>query len=95
MSNLLLWIVLLPLLGFLVNGVLSTRLGGQRLRGEGLVNLVACALPAASFALTAVGFAQLLASGAPHVEATYVWAEIGGRKVRQLVQQPFVFSIQK
>jgi len=80
MSNLLAWIVLLPLAGFVINGVLGTRLGGRRV-GPGVVGLLACALPLLSFALTVVCFAQLAASGAPRIEASYTWAEIGGRRL--------------
>jgi NADH-quinone oxidoreductase subunit L len=79
-SSLLGLIVLLPLLGFLFNGVLATRLGGRRL-SEPVVNLVACALPLASFVLTLVCFAQLLSGATPLIEATYTWAEIGGRRL--------------
>jgi NADH-quinone oxidoreductase subunit L len=76
-------IVLLPLLGFLFNGVLSTRLtraATGRPPGEGLVNLVGCALPLASFVLTVVCFFQLESSGRALLEATYEWATIGDRR---------------
>ncbi|MDH4060619.1 MAG: NADH-quinone oxidoreductase subunit L [Aquincola sp.] len=71
-------IVALPLAGFLFNGILSTRLGGERLN-ETAVNLVACALPGVSFVLTLVCFMQLETSGKPLIEATYTWATIGGQ----------------
>jgi NADH-quinone oxidoreductase subunit L len=77
-------IVVLPLLGFLLNGVLATRLtqgGDGRRFGEGAVNFIACALPLASFALTLVALTQLLSSGAPRIEATYTWAVIDGRSL--------------
>ena len=77
-SQLLGLIVLLPLVGFLFNGVLATRLGGQRL-SETVVNFVACALPALSFVLTVVCFMQLQGGGQPLLEATYTWATIGGQ----------------
>ena len=77
MSDPLFLIVLLPLLGFLINGVLSTRLGGERLN-ESAVNFIACALPGLSFALTVWCFFQLQDSGKPLIEATYTWATIGG-----------------
>jgi NADH-quinone oxidoreductase subunit L len=77
-SQLLGLIVLLPLVGFLFNGVLATRLGGQRLN-ETMVNVVACALPALSFVLTVVCFMQLEGGGRPLLEATYTWATIGGQ----------------
>ena len=42
-------IVLLPLLGFLLNGVLATQLGGNRV-GKSFVTVVGCGLPILSFA---------------------------------------------
>jgi NADH-quinone oxidoreductase subunit L len=77
-SHLLGLIVLLPLVGFLFNGLLATRLGGQRLN-ETAVNFIACALPALSFVLTVICFLQLQGGGAPLIEATYTWATIGGQ----------------
>ena len=79
MNHLLLAIVLLPLLGFVVNGVLGTRFGGK-LFGEAPVNVIACALPAASFALTVFAFSTLLATNAPLIEATYTWATFGNQR---------------
>jgi NADH-quinone oxidoreductase subunit L len=76
MNHLLLAIVLLPLLGFVVNGVLGTRFGGK-LFGEGPVNVIACALPAASFVLTVFAFTTLLTTKTPLIEATYTWATFG------------------
>jgi NADH-quinone oxidoreductase subunit L len=81
MTSLLTLIVLLPLLGFLFNGLFATRLGGARLHSEAIVGFVACALPLAAFALALVAFAKLMGSGQPVVELTYRWAEIGGRKL--------------
>ena len=43
-------IVLLPLLGFLLNGVLATRLGGNRV-GKPFVTAVGCGLPILAFVL--------------------------------------------
>ena len=42
-------IVLLPLLGFVLNGILATRLGGN-VAGNRFVTVVGCGLPIASFA---------------------------------------------
>ncbi len=70
-------IVLLPLLGFVLNGVLATRLGGNRV-GKGFVTVVGCGLPIASFALVLMAFSQLRAADyAPWVEVAYRWALIG------------------
>jgi NADH-quinone oxidoreductase subunit L len=72
-------IVLSPLIGFLINGILATRFAGQRF-GPRFVSVVACAMPLLSFALTLSCFMQLLASGGtPLIEASYTWAEIGGK----------------
>ena len=65
-------IVLLPLLGFLANGLAGARLG------RGFVNLVGCGLPAASFLLAVYAFLSLGAAGdAVLVETLYTWASFG------------------
>jgi len=64
-------IVLLPLLGFLLNGVLATRLGGN-LVGKRFVTVVGCGLPLAAFALTVQALFELQGQGyAPLVETAY------------------------
>ena len=73
------FIALLPLAGFLLNGTLSTALGGQRV-GHRFVNVVACGLPLASFVITVLSFLALRANGyAPLVEPVYRWTSIGGQ----------------
>ncbi|MBL8325183.1 MAG: NADH-quinone oxidoreductase subunit L [Rubrivivax sp.] len=82
-AHLLAWIVLLPLAGFVLNGVLGTRLRGHdaaRLGPRG-VGFIACALPIGSFMLTLAALAQLQAAGQPFVDATYTWARFGDRSV--------------
>jgi len=70
-------IVLLPLLGFLLNGILATRLGGNRV-GNSFVSVVGCGLPIVSFALVVKACFDLSAGGyAPLVEIAYRWAQIG------------------
>src|SRR5664279_5417521 len=70
-------IVLLPLLGFVLNGTLATRLGGD-VAGKGFVTVVGCGLPLASFALVVKTLADLHGGGyAPIVEVAYRWAQIG------------------
>jgi len=70
-------IVLLPLLGFVLNGLLATRLGGNRV-GPRFVSVVGCGLPIASFALVVKALLDLRAGGwAPLVEIAYRWALIG------------------
>ncbi|MCK6430492.1 MAG: hypothetical protein L6Q72_15595, partial [Burkholderiaceae bacterium] len=64
-------IVLLPLLGFLVNGLLGNALGKR------FVSVVGCGLPLASFVLAVLTFRALEAGGAPIVEVAYTWALIG------------------
>ena len=70
-------IVLLPLLGFVLNGLLATRLGGNRV-GPRFVSVVGCGLPIASFVLVVKALLELRAGGwAPLVETVYRWALIG------------------
>ena len=70
-------IVLLPLLGFVLNGLLATRLGGNRV-GPRFVSVVGCGLPIASFLLVVKALLDLRAGGwAPLVEIAYRWALIG------------------
>ncbi len=70
-------IVLLPLLGFVLNGVLATQLGGNRV-GKRFVTVVGCGLPILSFLLVVKAFSDLQAGGyAPLVEVAYRWALIG------------------
>ncbi|MCX8113734.1 MAG: NADH-quinone oxidoreductase subunit L [Burkholderiaceae bacterium] len=64
-------IVLLPLAGFVVNGLLGNALGKR------FVSLVGCGLPIASFALAVLAFRALEAGGAPIVETFYTWAVVG------------------
>ncbi|MBK6981964.1 MAG: NADH-quinone oxidoreductase subunit L [Betaproteobacteria bacterium] len=65
-------IVLLPLLGFLVNGLAGNRLGKR------FVSVVGCGLPAIAFAVTVKCFLDLRAGGwAPIAETAYVWAMVG------------------
>ena len=62
----------LPLLGFLVNGLLGRRLPTS------IVSLVACGLPALAFVLTLMLFFDLRAGGAPVVLNLYTWAVTSG-----------------
>jgi NADH-quinone oxidoreductase subunit L len=64
-------IALLPLAGFLVNGLFGNRFG------KTFVTLVGCGLPLAAFGLTIAAFVELQASGQPIVEVVYTWALIG------------------
>src|SRR5512134_1925212 len=64
-------IVLLPLAGFLVNGLVGNRLGKRA------VSIIGCGLPLISFAITVALFIQLVASGQPRIEAAYTWAAFG------------------
>ncbi|MEO8081412.1 MAG: proton-conducting transporter membrane subunit, partial [Caldimonas sp.] len=70
-------IVLLPLLGFVLNGILATRLGGN-LVGKRFVTVVGCGLPLIAFALVVASLVELRTGGyAPLVEVAYRWAQIG------------------
>ncbi len=70
-------IVLAPLAGFAVNGLVGTRFGGERV-GKRFVTVVGCALPALSFLLAVKCFADLMAAGAPLAEVAYTWTIIAG-----------------
>jgi len=70
-------IVLLPLMGFLLNGVFATALGGHRF-GNRLAAIVGCGFPIAAFVLTVNALLTLQAGGyAPLIEPLYRWATIG------------------
>ncbi|QJR14209.1 NADH-quinone oxidoreductase subunit L [Usitatibacter palustris] len=71
-TSLLTAIVLLPLAGFLLNGLLGNRLGKR------FVTFVGCGLPIAAFAVTLKCFFDLRAAGgAPLVETVYTWFAAG------------------
>ncbi|MDQ6612262.1 MAG: NADH-quinone oxidoreductase subunit L [Gemmatimonadota bacterium] len=71
-------IVLLPLLGFLINGTLATEFGGKRV-GKIFVNIVGCGLPLVAFLITVNTFLSLRAGGyTPIVDDVYRWAIIDG-----------------
>src|SRR5262245_24954006 len=65
-------IATLPLLGFLVNGIVGARLP------KPFVSAIACALPAASFVLTVLAYRQLVATGVPIEQTLYTWAATAG-----------------
>jgi len=68
------FIVLLPLAGFLLNGLAGNRLGKR------FVSAVGCGLPILAFGLAVKCLIDLGArNGAPLVETVYTWAAIGGR----------------
>ena len=74
--NLLTLIVVLPLAGFLLNGLLGNRLGRP------FVSAVGCGLPILAFLATVRAFLQLQAGGgdAPLIETAYTWATVGDFK---------------
>jgi NADH-quinone oxidoreductase subunit L len=65
----------LPLLGFLVNGLLGPRLPSR------VVSLVACLMPALAFVLTVAAFRQLTATGVPLQQVLFNWAATDGFSV--------------
>ena len=70
-------IVLLPLLGFVLNGVLATRFGGE-IVGKRFVTVVGCGLPLLAFVLALRMLFALQAGGyAPIVEPFYRWTTVG------------------
>ena len=72
-TNLLLPIVLLPLLGFLINGLTGNR------TGKGFVSLVACGLPILAFIIAINATMQLMATGGPLVQTVFTWAQFADR----------------
>jgi NADH-quinone oxidoreductase subunit L len=70
-------IVLLPVLGFVLNGLLATRLRAHP-AGHRFVTLVGCGLPIVAFALVLLAVQQLAAHGwTPTVDIAYRWATLG------------------
>jgi len=69
--HLLTLIVLLPLAGFLLNGLAGPRLGKR------FVTAVGCGLPILAFLATVQCVLTLNAAGDPLVERVYTWARIG------------------
>jgi NADH-quinone oxidoreductase subunit L len=63
----------LPLIGFLVNGLIGPRLGPR------FVSAVGCGLPLLAFAIVLTCFVDLRARDAVFVETAYRWAMIGDR----------------
>ncbi len=71
-TGLLTAIVLLPLAGFLLNGLLGARLGKR------FVSVVGCGLPIAAFAIAVKCFLDLRAAGgAPLLDSAYTWFTLG------------------
>ncbi|HEX4944508.1 MAG TPA: NADH-quinone oxidoreductase subunit L [Usitatibacteraceae bacterium] len=65
-------IVVLPVIGFLVNGLAGNRMG------KGFVTAVGCGLPAIAFVAAIKCFIDLRAGGwAPLAETAYIWSMIG------------------
>ena len=70
--DLLTLIVLLPLAGFLLNGLLGNRLG------KGFVSVVGCGLPILAFVATVRAFMQLQGGdGSALLHTAYTWATVG------------------
>ena len=73
MSHPLLAIVLLPLAGFVINGLVGHRLGAR------FVSAVGCGLPIAAFALAVKCFVDLGPTGTPIIDHAYAWAAFDGK----------------
>jgi len=69
-------IVLLPLAGFVVNGLGGTALGRQRI-GPSAVSVIGCGLPIASFLLAIGAIVDLERSGQALVDVAYTWTTVG------------------
>jgi NADH-quinone oxidoreductase subunit L len=64
-------IVILPLVGFLINGLAGNRLGQKA------VSVIGCGLPIISFVITVAMFVLLMQTGEARIEIAYTWATIG------------------
>jgi NADH-quinone oxidoreductase subunit L len=73
MTNLLLPIVLLPLIGFLINGLLGDRLGNRA------VSVIACGLPLLAFFIAIGATMDLMSGGTPLLQKVFTWAQFGDR----------------
>ncbi len=75
MSHLLSLIVVLPLAGFLLNGIAGDRMGKR------FVSVVGCGLPILAFLAAVQCFLELQAAGgSPRLEFAYTWAVIGDNR---------------
>jgi NADH-quinone oxidoreductase subunit L len=69
-------IVVLPLAGFLVNGLLGARFG------RGFVSIVGCGLPILAFLAAVRCYLALTGgSGAPLIATAYTWGTVGGQSL--------------
>ena len=73
MTKLLFPIVVLPLIGFLINGLLGNRFGKR------FVSIVACGLPIAAFFIAVRATMQLLSGTEPLVQTVFTWAQFADR----------------
>jgi NADH-quinone oxidoreductase subunit L len=64
-------IVILPLVGFLINGLAGNKLGQKS------VAVIGCGLPIVSFAITVSTFMLLMQTGEARIETVYTWATFG------------------
>jgi NADH-quinone oxidoreductase subunit L len=64
-------IVILPLVGFLINGLAGNKLGQKS------VAVIGCGLPIVSFAITVSMFMLLMQTGEARIETVYTWATFG------------------
>ena len=73
MTKLLFPIVVLPLIGFLINGLLGNRFGKR------FVSIVACGLPIAAFFIAVRATMQLLSGTEPLTQTVFTWAQFADR----------------
>ena len=73
MTKLLFPIVVLPLIGFLINGLLGNRFGKH------FVSIVACGLPIAAFFIAVRATMQLLSGTEPLTQTVFTWAQFADR----------------
>ncbi|HXG50266.1 MAG TPA: NADH-quinone oxidoreductase subunit L [candidate division Zixibacteria bacterium] len=76
------WIVLLPLAGAIVNGLLGAAI--QKRAGKGAIAVLACAPVVAAFALSVYAFLELAGLSPEHrflIDRLYRWIDLGSLKV--------------
>jgi NADH-quinone oxidoreductase subunit L len=76
------WIIFLPLLGAIINGLLGFKI--QKRMGKNAIALIACAPVIIAFALSVIAFFQLKALAPEHrflIDNLYRWIDLGPLKV--------------
>src|SRR5918995_3857089 len=76
------WIIFLPLMGAIINGLLGLKI--QKRLGKGAIAVIACAPVIIAFALSVIAFFQLKALPPEQrflIDSLYSWIDLGSLKV--------------